>query len=87
MYTKTYAPIWPVPHQTRERATSRHPTQWSPGDLLNALPALSRVMSAKGSITTREIASFAFKERDDKDPVPGKAPPLCILQKTLRWLG
>ena len=87
MYPKTYAPIWPVPHQTRERATSRRPTQWSPGDLLNALPALSRVMSAKGSITTREIASFAFKERDDKDPVPGKAPPLCILQKTPRWLG
>ena len=84
MYPKTYAPIWPVPHQTRERATSRHPTQWSPEDLLNALPALSRVMSAKDSITTREIVSSEFKERDDKDPVPGRALLLYILQKTPR---
>ena len=87
MYPKTYVPIWPVPHQTRERVTSRHPTRWSPGGLLNALLALSRVMSAKGSITTRETASFALKERADKDPVLDKAPPLCILQKTPRWLG
>ena len=87
MYPRTYVPIWPVPHQTRGQVNSRHQNRWSPGGLLNALLALSRVMNAKGSITTRGTASFVLKERADKDPVPDKAPPLCILQKTLMWLG